>query len=266
MRALGNMPFGRFRLGSSVLHRLDPRAKLLGLATVMMGGLLAQSWTAFAFPAAAVIASAALSNPARGDIRRDVWSLRFFYLLTLLLHLLFTRTGEALAGIGGVGFTSGGLNAGLFFSVKIASLAVLAGAVNRTTHPASWSKAVEAMTPSRGWLQRIIGRPELVMGLALRMLPTMLAEAERIRTAQIARGLNPRMGGIVRRIRNLLPLAAPLLNATLRRADVLSDAMLARGYRLDAPRTSWRPLRLQCFDWFAMIFSFGTGLAAALLP
>ena len=248
--------FGTFVQGRSPLHSLDPRTKLLGGAAVMVGAVLTQSWLGLIAPGMVALGAVIAADYRAKELARDVWSLRFFYLLTVLLHLLFDREGDVLGKVWNLTVTTGGLNAGLFFSVKIALLALIAGVVNRTTHPAAWSKGVEGLLP---------GRLGLILGLALRMLPTMLAEAVRIRTAQRARGLDLSKGGMVARVRNLLPLLAPLLTATFRRADLMSDAMQARGFMLDQRRGSYRPLRFVPADWVALIVCFAAGVVGVAL-
>jgi len=257
--------FGTFVQGRSTLHSLDPRTKLLGGAAVMLGAVLTQSWLGLIAPGMVALGAVIAADYRTKELLRDVWSLRFFYLLTILLHLLFDRQGEPLGRVLNLTVTTGGLNAGFFFSAKIALLALLAGVVNRTTHPAAWSKGIESLLPSRGKVGRWLGRPGLTFGLALRMLPTMLGEAARIRTAQKARGLDLTKGGAVGRVRNLLPLLAPLLTATFRRADLMSDAMQARGFILDQPRSSYRPLRFAAADWIALAVCFTAGAMGVAL-
>lgn len=265
MTGLVNIPLGGFRPGDSTLHGLDPRAKLAAGAATLVGVVLAKSWSGVGLLAGLALAATALGGISGRELARDLWSFRLFYLLTFLLHALLDRGGTPAFSLIGIVVTREGLAAGLFFSAKIALLAVLGGALARTTHPAHWSKALEALLPSAGRFGRAFGRPGLVMALALRMLPTILTEAERIRLAQVARGLEIGRGGPLRRVRSLLPLAAPLLSATLRKADTVSAAMISRGFRLDAPRTAHNPLRTKGSDWLSLATAAILAAAAVAL-
>jgi energy-coupling factor transport system permease protein len=247
-----HIPFGNYIFGTTPVHRLDPRVKMLAVATLLPAILLVGHWRGLLPVAVVTLAAILAARISPRALAGDVWSLRLFYLITILAHALFDRSGHILIRLPyNIHITDIGLNRGALFTVKIIILTLFAGVLHRTTHPADWERAMESLLPSRSRLGRLIGRPALTFGLALRMLPLLLNEAFRIRLAQIGRGLEFQ-GSLIKRVRSLEPLVGPLLSASLHRADSLTAAMHSRGYRLDAPRSSYHKLY---FGWLGAVGS-----------
>lgn len=259
-----NLPIGVFKPGMTPLHRIDPRAKILILAILLMAIVLTDTWSGLALigaiTAVGMISVGGVSSPLR-----DIRAFWLFYVFTILMHLIFDRDGETVFSIYTLTITQAGITAGIFFSLKIVFIAVISGLLSRTTHPADLSKGVENLLPSRGRVARLSGRPGIVVGIALRMLPAILAEAERIRTAQMARGMVLDRGGAIVRIKNLLPLIGPLLSATLRRSETIHSAMVGRGFVLDGDRMIYRPLTMRRLDRVILTGVLTISIGAALL-
>lgn len=253
-------PNGTFRPGLSFLHTIDARVKILTFAALLMGLVLTSSWRGLLL----ILIIALIIMIMTGNVSRqlrDIWNFRFFYFFTILIHLLFDRGGEPLLQFSKIVITSFGLYAGFFFSIKIAIIVLLGGLFTRSTHPTDLSKGIESMLPVNGALAQRLGRPGVVVGIALRTLPTILVEAERIRTAQIARGYRVQSGGLINTIKNLMPLIGPLLTATLRRGDSIHDAMVSRGFSLDQDRTVYMKIRMKNSDWYILV----TGVAVSTI-
>ncbi len=251
------VPLGSYQPGDSVMHRLDPRTKIIGVCFLVSFALIAGDWIKLV-PVGLV---AMLANLAAGTdpriVFRDIRSLTLFYVMTMILHSVFT-TGEPLIVLPfGVMITMEGIYRGLFFCVKIVLLAALFGPMMRTTHPAEWARAVEGFIPGSVKMGRVFRRLSITLGLAMRFLPTLVHEAERIRWAQIGRGLKLG-GGLVNRIKSLLPLITPLLAESIRKAEQVTLAMQARGFRIDAPRMRYKPLKLKMIDFTAALVILGS--------
>ncbi|MBM3329910.1 MAG: energy-coupling factor transporter transmembrane protein EcfT [Calditrichaeota bacterium] len=234
---------GAFSDGDTLLHRLDPRVKLTGLVALVAMGLWAQSWTALAIASLPLFISLSAIRPILPVIVRDAAALWLFYLLTIIIHVFVTGRDLSLAEA---------VSRGLFFAIKIAIMSVSASLVSRTTHPSDWSLAAYAFGRRTQKGLRATGPFALRLGLAMKTLPMLLSEANRIRQAQFGRGL--RTGGSpVQRIRSLLPLWGPLLEAGLDRADTISDAMQSRGFVVRAARSFYRPLKLAGRDVLTVV-------------
>ncbi len=157
-------------------------------------------------------------------------------LLSLPLGLTLTRTGLARGG---------------FFAVKIALLAAAFAPMLRTTHPGVWGRVLTIPTVHRaGGLVAAWNRFALTLGLAVGFLPTLLTEAERTRQAQCCRGAF--QGGWLARLKDSASLVTPLVASSLRRVDLVTDALQARGFQPDAPRTTFKPSRLGRWDMAAL--------------
>ncbi len=230
---------------------LDPRVKLVGAVIIVSAGLLVGRWSGLAALLTVVVVAALAARASGREVARDVWFLRYLYAITIVLHCLLGAGEPILRLPFGIEITYQGFMLGCFFSAKIALLAVLIGLLMRTTHPAGWTAAVEAMSGLGGRLAASARRLSLTAGLAVRFLPMFFTEAERIRWAQIGRGLEV-TGGPIKRARSLMPLMLPLVASSLDRVDQVTVAMQSRGFRLDAPRTRYRPLKLHWQDAVAV--------------
>lgn len=247
------IPFGKYTRGDSIMHRIDPRIKLIGTGLLVSVALITDRWIGL-LPLifTAISANYAAKTPLH-QVTRDIKSLAMFYFITLLLHSIL-GSGEPLLKLPlGITITVDGIMRGVFFTVKIILLVTLIGPMMRTTHPEDWQRAIETLQPGSRKIGRILNRFAVTLGLAIRFLPMLLAEAERIRWAQIGRGLDFG-GGIINRTKNLVPLIVPLVNESLHKTDLVTAAMRARGFRLDAPRTHYKPLKLKMIDLWTTVF------------
>lgn len=251
------VPFGNYQSGDSILHRLDPRIKIIGVSVLVSFALVVCDWIRLLpFGLVTLLANAGARTNAR-ILLRDIRSLTLFYVMTVVLHSILTPGEPLIELLPGFTVTIDGLFRGLFFSVKIALLAALFGPLMRTTHPAEWARAVEGLVPGSEKMGRILRRLSIILGLAMRFLPTLVREAERIRWAQVGRGLQLG-GGMIRRAKSLVPLIMPLLVESIRKAEQVSLAMQARGFRIDAPRSDYKPLKMKAIDVGASLVVIGS--------
>jgi len=244
--------FGRFIAGRSPLHQVDPRIKLLGTCILISAGLLVGAWLDLVLVAATAVITVIASGSRYREVLKDIWSLRFFYLVTFVLHCIL-GSGEPLLDLPlGLSLTVEGMERGLFFSVKIALLAVFIGSLMRTTHPASWVNLFNLGSGGSGSIGRLTAPLGLTLGIAVRFLPLILEEAERIRWAQVSRGFRYK-GGLLKRVRSTGKLLVPLLTSSLDRVDGITTAMQARGFRLDSRRSKYDIRRLGVYDMMSIL-------------
>lgn len=227
--------------GDSPLHRLDPRTKILltGLYVVVL--FLVRRWEAYAVMAAVTVAVVALTRLSPLYVLRGLRPVLFLLVLTLALNL-FVVPGEPLVRLGPLTATREGLELGLRLVVRLVLLVTTASVLTLTTSPIALTDGIEALLRPLG---RRVPAHELamMMSIALRFIPTLAEEAERIMKAQMARGADFSRGGPLQRARSLVPLLVPLFVGAFRRADDLALAMEARCYRGGVGRTRYRELR-----------------------
>lgn len=247
-----NRSIGQFYPADSPLHRLDPRAKIVGSALLVAGVLFVGSPAGLLVFAAAIGLAAAVARiPTRillGSLR-PVWPV---VALTALFQLLFSREDATLAEWGPISLHAGGLALAGLLAARIVLLVLAASLLTATTAPLAVADGVESLLSPLKRLRFPVHEAAMTMAIALRFVPTLFEEAERVQKAQAARGADFSEGGPIRRLRALGPVLVPLTVGAFRRADALAEAMESRGYRGGEGRTRYRELR------------FGTGDAAAV--
>lgn len=246
-----DVALGRYVALDTPVHRLDPRTKLLLFAGALVALFRVELLGGAALVAALAAAAALARLPARrlaGGLRALSW----IFALTFLFQLLWVGPTH----LGGLG---AGALVGLKMVVRLAGMLTGAYLLTFTTEPI---RLADGLARLFAFLERVrvpVRDLAMVLTLALRFLPAVMEEAQRIVLAQEARGARFD-GGPLTRARRLLPLAVPLFAGCLRRADVLALAMEARGYRGGSPRTQLDPPAFHPADVAAL-----TGLAVVLV-
>lgn len=264
MPLLSDITLGQHFPTGSVVHALDPRTKLL-LLLALMGAVLAGGFGLYALVAVFLALTICGSRLPWGLVLRNLRPFSWLIGLTIVLHLLFTP-GRALPGfpVAGITITHEGLREGLFFGTRLALLIVSAALLTLTTSPIELTDALERLL---GPFRRL-GLPAhelaMMMVIALRFIPMLMEEADRLRKAQLARGASF-SGGPIRRVRSLIPLLVPLFISAFRKADQLAVAMESRCYRGGEGRSTFRPLVFRARDgWAVGIVTGALGIGLAL--
>lgn len=253
---------GQYVPGASLLHRLDPRTKLLAVLVYSVLIFLLKTPVAMALAAGFALLAVLLARLAPRFIWRGLRPVAVFVLIAFVLNVLLTD-GEALFRVGPVTVTREGVGLGALLAGRLLLLVLFSSLLTMTTTPIALTDGLERiLRPFRA-----VGVPAaelaLMMTIALRFIPTLLDEAERIMKAQQARGARFQVGGPIAQARGLLPVLVPLFVAAFRRADELAVAMEARGYRGGAGRTRMKELRFGARD--AMAGAATAAFAAAAL-
>ena len=235
------------------MHALDPRAKILATAGLVLGLFLVDSIAGFLVVAVAVAALLAASGIPAGVFLRILRPVVFIVALTVLFQVLFSREGATLVEWGPLEIHAGGLRLGLFLGLRILLLVSAAGLLTATTAPVALADGIEDLLSPLERLRFPAHEVAMMMTIALRFIPTLGEEAEKITKAQAARGADFSQGGPLRRARALVPVLVPLTVGTFRRADELAEAMESRGYRGGEGRTRYRELRFRARDALALV-------------
>lgn len=249
---LQDITLGQFFPGQSVLHRLDPRTKIILLFTLLIFVLAAEGWASYALLTFVTIVLIFLSQVPPLTVIKSVKPLAWLILFTLLIHCV-SGDGEVLAKIYVFKVTTEGIIDGLQISLRLILLILLSSLLTFTTSPLKLTDATEKiLSPLKK-----IGVPAheiaMMMTIAIRFVPTLIEETDKIIKAQKSRGLDFESGGIVKRLRSMIPILVPLFLSSFRRADELALAMEARCYRGGEGRTHMKELRLTNLDFVATI-------------
>lgn len=252
MAFLSDITLGRYVPVESVVHRLDPRAKLISALVLMTALVIARGFVPLFGIAGFLLLTVLLSRLPAGFVLRSLRPFVWLFAFTLLLHAFLTP-GDPLPPfpIGGMVLTREGLKLGAFFAFRLALLILGASMMTLTTSPIDLTDGLESMLKPL----RRVGFPAhelaMMMTIALRFVPTFIDEAERLRKAQLARGASF-SGGLIRKTKSLIPLLVPLFLSAFRRAEQLALAMESRCYRGGEGRTSFNLLKFHPRDYVAL--------------
>jgi len=250
---------GMYVADESILHRLDPRLKMVVALGIMVLPFVVEGLPAYSLLAALVLGLALLARAPLPALLRTVMTV-FWLAVLMFVFYLFTTPGRPLVSAWGLKVTVEGLQAGSVQVYRICLLVAVSALLTYTTSPSQLAHGTEAML---GPLARI-GVPVrdigLMLTIALRFVPTVADEIETISRAQRARGLDPGVGGPLRRMQSLVPIFVPVFVAAVRRAEELAVAMDARGFRSSPHPTHMTQLRLGRAELVAALAALAAGL------
>ena len=242
---------GQYIAGDSCIHRLDARTKILALIVYVAALFIAVSWAGQIVLALFVAIAIALSGLSIASMVKGLRPILWLLVITLVLNALMTPGPVTYRLFGFITFTQAGIDFGVQMAVRLLLLFMASSLLTLTTPPVELTDGMESvLNPFRR-----IGVPAhdiaMMMTIALRFIPTLMVETERIMRAQSARGADFEHGSLTSRLRALVPLLVPLFISAFRRADELATAMEARAYRGGEGRTRWRQRRLGSGDVIA---------------
>lgn len=241
----GRLVIGQFVPGDTLIHRLDPRVKILIAAVYMVVLFVSGSWTALALlGAAAAAVTAAARTPVR-SLLRGLAPLAWVIPFTVVANALAPGTNELV--VGWVSFSVEGLMHGLFLASRIVLLIMATSVVTLTTSPVSLSDAAAGMMRPLQHIRVPVDDIAMMLSIALRFIPVIAEEADQVVTAQTARGARFGEGGPVARAKAWGPVLVPLFVRMFRRAEDLAWAMESRCYS-GRGRTRLNPLKMRVSD------------------
>ncbi len=242
------MIFGRYVPGNSLVHQLDPRAKLLFIFSFICVVFLANNYITYIVLGIFTLLTLLISKiPLRfiiGGLKPILWLVLF----TFLLHLFFTQEGELLYELGFISIYEGGVKQGIFISLRFLYLILITSLLTLTTSPISITDGLESLLKPLKKIKFPSHELALMMSISLRFIPTLMEETEKIMKAQTARGSEFSSGPIKERVKAIVPLLIPLFVSSFKRAEDLAIAMEARGYKGGEGRTKYRVLSWHWYD------------------
>ena len=259
---LKDITLGQYFPGNSVIHRLDPRTKLIMLVVYIVALFLAQSWISYAVMLVFLLSTIKISTIPPKSIIRGMKPIVMILVFTGVLNLFFTREGKELVNIGNViVITSGGASRAVFMMARILMLITGTFLLTYTTSPISLTDGLEELLNPLKKLHVPVHELSMMMCIALRFIPTLIEETDKIMSAQKARGADFENGTLMERARALIPILVPLFIGAFRRADELATAMECRCYQGGEGRTKMKLLRYHRED----MISFGLGAVLVIL-
>lgn len=246
-----DITIGQYFPGNTLIHRLDPRIKIIVSLLFIVTLFFIDSFLPYLFVLGFILLIINASKVPLKFILKGIRPLMFIIGLTFLINMFFTG-GEVLITLGPLSITKEGLYQATFMALRLIFLVIGTSILTLTTSPILLTDGIEKLlNPFKK-----IGVPAhelaMMMTIALRFIPTLIEETDKIMKAQMARGADFESGNIISRAKGLVPLLVPLFINAFRRADELAIAMEARCYRGGDNRTRLNELKLKRIDLFAL--------------
>lgn len=240
--------FGRYIPGDSLVHRFDPRAKLIAAMSFIAIIFLANNFLTYGILAVFVFIGLKLSDIKLSFFINGVKPLIWLILFTVLLQVLFTAGSTILFRFGPIVVSREGLINGVFIAIRFVLIIFVSTLLTLTTMPLSLTDAIEFILKPFKVVKLPVHEIALMLSIALRFVPTLMDETEKIMNAQRARGIEFGEGNLYNQMKAIVPMLIPLFVSSFNRADELATAMEARGYRGGEGRTKFRQLEWESRD------------------
>ncbi|MFC1569092.1 energy-coupling factor transporter transmembrane component T family protein [bacterium] len=252
---LSNITLGQYAPRDSWIHHLDPRTKLLVIMGVMLFIFFWNHLTTLLFFLSLLLLIYHFAKLSPLLALRNIRSFFWLFLFTFIIHVFYTE-GDIIFQIPWVQWTitKQGIQLGLFYTIRIAILIILANLLTLTTSPMEFTDGLERILTPLKRFRFPAHEIAMMISIALRFIPILLEEVERIQKAQISRGARFE-GNLIHRIQSIIPIIVPLFVSTFRRANDLALAMDARCYRGGDHRSSFQVLKFNRQDWVVMVGS-----------
>ena len=250
---LNDITLGQYYPGESVIHRMDPRAKLLLTIAYIIGVFMIAHLPAYLIALAFLYLVTRLSGIHFSYLAKGVKPLRFIILFTFFLNLFFVQGKTPIFTVGPYTMTTEALTNACFFALRLIFLVMGTSVLTLTTSPVQLTDALERLLHPLERFHFPAHELAMMMTIALRFIPTLLDEADKIQKAQMARGADFESGNLIARARAMIPLLVPLFVSSFRRANDLAMAMEARCYRGGDKRTRLKELRYTRLDLYGVL-------------
>ena len=268
---ISDITLGQYFPGFSVLHRLDPRTKIIATMLFIVTVFLAQNPASFLFLLVFVIALVLSSRLSVPVLIKGIKPIVFILIFTSFINLFLTKgSGDPLLSFYFINIYTEGIYRAIFMSLRVILLingtSIL---MSYTTSPISLTDGIESLLSPLKKIKVPVHSFAMMMSIALRFIPTLVEETEKIMNAQKSRGADFSTGGLVKRAKSLIPLLVPLFVSSFKRADELATAMECRCYRGDKNRTKLVKLEYRAIDFVFIaiyIVLLGAIITGRILP
>ncbi len=253
-----DITLGQYFPGNSAVHRLDPRTKLVGMIAYIAIVFLVNELPLFALPALFVLMTTLIAAVPLRYLIKSLKPIALLLVFMFVINLFMVKTGDPLFDWKFIHITRGGVWQAVFITLRLILLLLGTSLMTLTTTPIALTDGMEKLLTPLAKLGFPAHELSMMMTIALRFIPTLIEEADKIMKAQMARGADFESGNLVKRAKAMVPVLVPLFVSAFRRADELAMAMESRCYHGGEGRTRMRVLKLRWIDGLA-------GLALAVM-
>lgn len=247
-----NIALGRYIPNNSLVNRMDPRAKIIAMLLLMIAVFIPAGVWGYVLIGIYVLAALYLSKLKIGYALRSMKPMAFMMVFLLVINIFVVKTGVCWIKIGWFSVYSDAVYQTLYIVVRLTYMIIITTVLTATTKPLDLTLGIEKLLhpfEKIGLPAHIIA---MMISIALRFIPTLIEEAQRIMNAQASRGVDLENGTLKEKVMAVLSLIVPLFVSAFDRADQLANAMEARGYDPARPRTRYKVLHMTGIDYAAM--------------
>jgi len=248
-----DITIGQYYPAKSILHRLDPRTKLVATLLYLISLFLFDGFAGYIVATVFLVSIIKLSKVPFKFIVKGLKPIIMLLMITVLFNLFLTRSGEVLFSFWIFTVTSGGLHTAVFMAMRLIYLILGSSIMTFTTTPNELTDGIEKLLGPLRKIHVPVHEIAMMMSIALRFIPILLEETDKIMKAQIARGADFESGNIIQRAKSMIPILVPLFVSAFRRANDLAMAMEARCYNGGEGRTKMKPLHYEQRDYIAYV-------------
>ena len=261
---LKDITLGQFFPGNTLIHNLDPRTKLILMVTYITALFMAKGFLAYVFMFAVLATCLAISRITPMAVLRGLRPVFIIVCITVILNIFFIRGETVLFQYRAIVITLEGVQTAVFMASRLMMLIISTFLLTYTTSPITLTDGLERMLSPLKKIRLPVHEFAMMMSIALRMIPTLIEETDKIMSAQKSRGADFETGGLIKRAKAILPLIIPLFISAFRRADELATAMESRCYHGGEGRTKMKVLKFASRDFLALLCG-ATIIAAVVL-
>ena len=261
---MNNFVFGKYLPLNSIIHKLDPRIKIIALFIMMVSIFTVNNWWAYLLLGIIILTMIFLSKLSISFVIKAFKPMIFMLLFLLVINALTIKTGTILFSIASLNIYSDAIINTLFIVVRLLLMIMVATCLTATTKPLDLTLGLEYILAPLSIIKFPTHEVAMMISIALRFIPTIIEETMRIMDAQKSRGVDFEEGSIKEKITAILSLIVPLFSVAFERAYELADAMEARGYVPGATRTRYRTLKYTFKD-FVFLFVALLSLASVII-
>ncbi|MBQ0015294.1 MAG: energy-coupling factor transporter transmembrane protein EcfT [Oscillospiraceae bacterium] len=249
-----DITIGQFFPGNSIIHRMDPRMKLILTFIYIIVIFVCKNFWSLGVMVLALIIMVLLSKVPVKVILKSIKPIAIIITFTAILNIFYVSDGDPLFDWRFIHITTGGIYTAIFMIIRIIALVVASSLLTYTTSPTLITDGIERLLSPLKFMKNSVHTIAMMMTIALRFIPTLVDEFEKITNAQKARGADLETGTLVERAKALVPVLVPLFITSFRRAYELAFAMECRCYHGAEGRTRMKIMKYSKLDAFALLF------------
>lgn len=253
---MANIALGRYMPLNSLIHRMDPRAKILSMLIMLTAIFIPSGFTGYGILAVVIIGVVLMSKLKLNFLIRAMKPMMFMLTFLMVINIFVIKTGYLVVDIFGFKIYSDAIFQTLYISVRLMLMIMITTILTATTKPLDLTLGIEDLLAPFKRFKVPAHEIAMMISIALRFIPTLIEETDRIMKAQASRGVDLQEGKFKEKIMAILSLIVPLFVSSFQRAEDLADAMEARGYIPQARRTRYKQLKRTPKDVVLIISSF----------